>query len=380
MILSQRFTAFEFKKARKGEESEEREGRKTENRRMEVKRINVCLIGTGRMGKIRAKILYGNPLTTIVGMISKANGVNVAALYQVPHFSSLEAFQEYWLERKQETQDDADLAFVITSSTSVHREHISSICRLQLGKWIFIEKPISGTPSEIREMFALSRKSGIELCCGFQRRFDASYVKLKQAITAGAVGTPSFARVFFADHPVPELKFLLQDGCPFMDLTPHDIDFVRWCLDDEVESISASSSSTLPELKKHNVLDNGVINIKFKKGCLVNIYFNRSCSYGYDQRCEFFGSKGCLSVENIATDAVQLCDETGVKTSTLQYSFPQRFQQAFEKEIEVFIQVCLNQATWPITETDCVETQKIAMAAAKANAEGTVLQYSDIDL
>ena len=34
-------------------------------------------------------------------------------------------------------------------------------------------------------------------------------------------------------------------------------------------------------------------------GTVVTLFMSRSATYGYDQRCEIFGSKGLVSVNNI---------------------------------------------------------------------------------
>ena len=56
----------------------------------------------------------------------------------------------------------------------------------------------------------------------------------ERAVQMGKIGDVQMVRVFFADHPVPPIEFLTAGGGdPFTDLAPHDIDFVRWVLDDE---------------------------------------------------------------------------------------------------------------------------------------------------
>lgn len=121
---------------------------------------------------------------------------------------------------------------------------------------MFVEKPVAETPAEILALFKVAEEHGVPLCCGFQRRWDDSYVAAKRAIRdegragdvvcdppavvggAERVGHPTpchvqtLASVFFGDSPTPPIEFLKQGGDPFMDLAPHDIDFVRWVLQD----------------------------------------------------------------------------------------------------------------------------------------------------
>ena len=134
-----------------------------------------------------------------------------------------------------------------------------------------MEKPIDETSEQIRESYAVARKYNVQLCCGFQRRFDPSYVSLyHQVNTHSAIGTPLSAAIFFGDHPVPHRSFLLQ-GCGniISDCSAHDVDFIRWVLKDEVVSVYATGTSSDEELKEKKVIDNATMVMKFEKGELL---------------------------------------------------------------------------------------------------------------
>eukprot|EP00924_Labyrinthula_sp_SR-Ha-C_P004432 snap_masked-scaffold_89-processed-gene-0.34-mRNA-1 protein AED:1.00 eAED:1.00 QI:0/0/0/0/1/1/4/0/382 len=332
-----------------------------------MKQIKVCLIGTGRMGQIRAHALYSNPKFILVGIVG--HNISLADKYSVPLFSELSDFfsSEFGKETK---------AFVISNSTQIHASTIEKLLTFSgENTKIFIEKPVSPTPEEIKTSFSLVKKHSSKLCCSFQRRFDNSYISVFNALKEGKIGKVLFVRVFFADHPTPELKFLLKDGCPFMDLTPHDIDYVLWCLknideEDRVISVQATGMNSNETLKENDILDNVTLNMKMKSGCLINMFFSRGCSYGYDQRVEFFGTKGKIEVSNQTKTSVIESSEKGIFSDVLKYSFPERFKQAFEDEIDQFGKVCLDEIEWKITEEDCCLTQEIAM---KAKETGFIL-------
>lgn len=109
---------------------------------------------------------------------------------------------------------------------------------------------------------------GVRLCCGFQRRFDPSYLSLyHQVNTLRSVGRPLSASIFFGDHPVPSRQFLLQGGGNIIsDCSAHDVDFVRWVLGDEVSSVYATGTSSDEELGERGVIDNATMVMKFVKG------------------------------------------------------------------------------------------------------------------
>ena len=92
--------------------------------------------------------------------------------------------------------------------------------------------------------------------------------------------------------PCPPLEFLKKGGDPFMDLAPHDVDFICWVLQDVPEEIYASGSSSLVDLEKVGVIDTASVHIRFRKGALCSVMMSRGATYGYDQRMEFFGTEG----------------------------------------------------------------------------------------
>uniref|UniRef100_A0A7S3PH51 Gfo/Idh/MocA-like oxidoreductase N-terminal domain-containing protein n=1 Tax=Aplanochytrium stocchinoi TaxID=215587 RepID=A0A7S3PH51_9STRA len=328
-------------------------------------RLRVCVVGAGRMGQLRAKILYGNPRVKLQYVVDVAEdwGRKVAALYEAEYAESFHKVDKSKID-----------AVVICVGTEFHGQIILQAA--DNGIAIFCEKPIDGQGKEISRLFAYCKEKSVPLCCGFQRRFDKSYAKVREQVVAGKIGTPVMARVFFADHPPPPLSFLKSaGGDPFIDLAPHDLDFICWCLNDEPLEIQGTASSSDPELAAENVVDTAMITIKFKKGCLCNIFMSRSSNYGYDQRCELFGTDGVISVENPKEDTCVSGTNTGFESSKLFHSFPQRFREAFESEMESFVDTVTKRTPWPVTEDDCVAAQEIAIAASASNALGAKVIY-----
>jgi len=131
---------------------------------------------------------------------------------------------------------------------------------------IFTEKPVDETAQKVKHLFDICNEANVSLCCGFQRRFDDSYRATQQAISCGKIGKPLHANFFFADHPTPPKEFLLTGGDIFYDLSAHDVDYIRWCLNDEVVSVYATGTSSSKELEEAGVHDNATVVMNFKRG------------------------------------------------------------------------------------------------------------------
>jgi myo-inositol 2-dehydrogenase/D-chiro-inositol 1-dehydrogenase len=105
---------------------------------------------------------------------------------------------------------------------------------------------------------------------------------------------------------------------------------------------------------------------------------SRSASYGYDQRCEIFGSEGLVSIGNIHETSTVISSPSGIAHSKLQHSFPERFHQAFGTELDAFADTLLLGTPWPVTAEQCVNVQKVADAALKSAETGVVVMVGAI--
>ena len=74
------------------------------------------------------------------------------------------------MSRNQGTLD----AIVVCSPTFTHEAVVTEAAKNGLD--VFTEKPVDETADKIVNLFEIADRGGILLCCGFQRRFDASYV------------------------------------------------------------------------------------------------------------------------------------------------------------------------------------------------------------
>jgi len=328
------------------------DGRPAKKQKVESSSLKICLVGAGRMGKVRAPLIYANRyliLTAIVD-VDKRAGMELASEFGATYHSSIESA----------AAGCDSCAVWISTPTFTHKAAITAACSQRNVSSIFCEKPVGKDAGEIKELFNMCRASGTKLCCGFQRRFDPSYLDLKRRVTKGEIGKVTMGNVFFADHPCPSLEFLKSGGDPFLDLAPHDIDFLRWVLDDDVVELYATGSSSHSELKKCGVIDNATMLCKFARGCVITIMMSRSATYGYDQRVELFGTKGSISVENQTRTSTVVKDGFGIRNDCLKYSFPERFNEAFVAEVDAFVKTVRFGEVWPISEDDCVFTQVVA--------------------
>lgn len=104
---------------------------------------------------------------------------------------------------------------------------------------------------------------------------------------------------------------------------------------------------------------------------------SRSAVYGYDQRCQIFGSAGLVSVENVHENTAVLYNVHGSHKARLQNSFPERFHDAFALELNAFADVLDGDGSvWPITALQCINVQRVTDAACLSAETGNVVPVS----
>ena len=114
-------------------------------------------------------------------------------------------------------------------------------------------------------------------------------------------------------------------------------------------------------------------NNKIIQGAVVTLTMSRSACYGYDQRCEIFGTEGLASVGNEHTNSAVIAGSSGFLQSRLKHSFPERFDVAFGAELETFANAIMDSEAWPITREDCIATQKVADAGRRSSETNEVV-------
>ena len=146
----------------------------------EMKLVNICLVGAGRMGRIRAPLLYSNPTASFsVVDLSEKLGNALAKKYHSRYYKSLkDAFK---------VETDCTAVWISTP-TFTHEKVIVETLKNDNIKYIFTEKPVGENAEKIIHLFNLCNEKNVKLCCGFQRRFDKSYVDLKRAVQMGKIG------------------------------------------------------------------------------------------------------------------------------------------------------------------------------------------------
>ena len=268
-------------------------------------------------------------------------------------------------------EDPSIDAVFICSSTDTHSP--ISMEAAKAGKHIFCEKPIDHDIDKIRPVLEAVKKAGVKYQVGFNRRFDRNFKHVHDVVQSGGIGDVHIVKVTSRDPEAPPLSYVKVSGGIFVDMTIHDFDMVRYLSGSEVEEVSAFGTCLVnPEIGNAGDVDTCIITLKFKNGALGVIDNSRQAVYGYDQRIEVFGSKGCITAENETPNNTTLYTVDGVTREKPLWFFLERYNDAFITEECAFVDACLNDKDTVVGAFDGLQPVLIAIAAKESCEKGGV--------
>ena len=331
----------------------------------------IGIIGAGRIGKLHAE--------NIARRIPEARAVAIA---DVAFDAAKETAAKLGIPKAtadyHEILNDPNVdAVAICSATDTHARIIVEAA--QAGKHIFCEKPIDHDLRKIDEALDAVRKAGVKLQVGFNRRFDANFQAVRDAVVAGRVGEPHLLRITSRDPAPPPVSYIKVSGGLFLDMMIHDFDMARFLIDSPVEEVFAAGSVLVdPEIGQAGDVDTAVVTLRFASGAIGVIDNSRKAVYGYDQRVEVFGSGGAIAADNNTAYRATLSNESGVHSPSPLYFFLERYNDAYITELRAFISAVEDGTPTPVTGDDGRAPVVIGLAALKSLRENRPVRLSEI--
>ena len=334
--------------------------------------LNIAVIGAGRIGHVHASNLVRN--VAGVRLVAIADIFERAAQKLARDLAIPKAYRDH----RRILDDPAIDAVVICSSTDTHAALIEQSA--QAGKHIFCEKPIALDLGLIDRALATVESAGVKLQVGFNRRFDANFAAVQQAVAAGQIGKPEMVRITSRDPEPPPISYVKVSGGIFMDMTIHDFDMARFLIGSEVEEVYAAGAVLVdPAIGQAGDVDTTIITLRYANGALGVIENSRRAVYGYDQRAEVFGSLGMVSTSNNAAHKAVVSDASGVHAPLPLFFFVERYTQAYISEVQAFVDCVLNESQPPVTGYDARVPVVMGLAAWKSYREHRPVRLTEVD-
>ena len=336
--------------------------------------INVGIIGAGRIGQVHMKsIMTGVPEAKVLAVADPYMKPEVAAWLET---AGVEKITKDYREILADPRIDAVL---ICASTDQHAP--LSIEAIDAGKHVFCEKPVDHSLARIADVKAALEASPkkIKYQVGFNRRFDHNYRAIRKAVEDGKIGDVQFIRISSRDPEPPSPAYVAVSGGIFLDMMIHDLDMLRYLSGEEVTELTAYGANLVdPAIGAAGDVDTVVISAKLSNGALATVDGSRKAVYGYDQRGEVFGSKGCITSSNDAANNTVLSTADGIISEKPLWFFLERYMGAYQAEIRSFIDCIVNDTEPEAGIEDGLISVKLAIACKKSMDEGRPVRIDEI--
>lgn len=184
---------------------------------------------------------------------------------------------------------EIDLA-IVTSPDKLHFEHAKRC--LDAGKHVLLEKPMTTSLAEAKELAVSAERSGLILAVGFHLRAHLGHEMLKARIDHGEIGSLRHIRAIWSWQSDPSNWRATTEVGKWWSLAgvgTHCLDLARWFAGDEAEWASFAAVTA------HNVWqaetdESAIVAGQLATGPTVEVV--SSVQFGTYQRLELFGSQG----------------------------------------------------------------------------------------
>ncbi|MBL7012877.1 MAG: Gfo/Idh/MocA family oxidoreductase [Candidatus Marinimicrobia bacterium] len=213
------------------------------------KQINIGIIGTGHLGQYHVKHYLGLPNVNLVGIhdVNPRQMDIIQKTYPVKSFSSMEKLIM-----------SCDALSVVTP-TETHAI-VAEKC-IELGKHVFIEKPITKDIKEAERLVRIANENNILIQVGHIERLNPAILALKPfSISPKFVEIQRLAPYTVRGTDVPVV----------LDLMIHDIDILLSIVNSPVANIRATGVSILTDS-----VDIAHARLRFENGTVASIVSSR---------------------------------------------------------------------------------------------------------
>ena len=232
--------------------------------------IKAGVLGAGHLGKIHLRLLEASEYYQLVGFYD-TDTKNAKALAKEKGFT--------FFKSAADLIDACDMIDIVTPTLYHHQMALKAI---SAGKHIFIEKPITNSLDEAKEISQIAKENQVLGQVGHVERFNPAFKAVKDSITHP---------MFIESHRLAEFNPRGTDVPVVLDLMIHDIDILLSIVKSKVKSVSASGVAVISSTP-----DIANARIEFENGCVANLTASR-ISLKKMRKTRFFQKDAYIAVD-----------------------------------------------------------------------------------
>lgn len=211
--------------------------------------LKIGVLGAGHLGKIHIKCIKDISEYELVGFYDPIpeNAATVSEEHGIKSFPTIDALLQ-----------EVDLVDIVTPTLS---HYDCAAQALNVGKHVFIEKPVTNTREEAEKLIALSTEKGLKIQVGHVERFNPAFTAARPYLKQP---------MFIETHRLAQFNPRGLDVPVVLDLMIHDIDVILHAVGSPVKNISASGVAVISETP-----DIANVRLEFENGCVANLTTSR---------------------------------------------------------------------------------------------------------
>lgn len=334
---------------------------------------NIVIIGTGAVASMRH----------MPGMKNSKKG-NLYGVFDCSIERAQKAAEQYGVKVFQSIEEvyadpQVDGVIVCTPPST----HVScAVGALNAGKYVLLEKPMTFTVEEARQIGEAEKSSGKKVMMLHVQREYEPHTTAKELLSRGEIGRLLSYRTFLGNAD-PNVKSGAKTPWwhnSLYNVGIHRIDLMRYMTDSEVSGVYCHRSRLMIEEwdDKSKVTDDHAIGIlEHENGVVGTLITSRTSFHGEDRSTVLIGTEGAIITYTDSHDVV-------VKKSdgtTICYDFASSHAQSALEITNVYDEFCecIEKGCTPsITARDGIESIRIAAAMEKSNLEKKWISLSEI--
>jgi len=277
---------------------------------MKRKELGVAVVGSGRIGSLRARLAAKHPAVRFLAISDRDPGRARSLAEQTgADFHSGDNFEVM-------TRPEVDAVFVSTPEG----EHAEAVCAaLEMGKPVLVEKPIALTLEDADAILGTLKRTRGTLRVGYSRRFKECFLRAKEQMLHARLGkvVGGTARVY--NSRAQAFSILERDphATPVLDVLTYYVDLMCWFLEGNrpVEDVARGQSGVF-KAAGYAAHDVTWAIVTLADGAVINLGVSYALPAGYptlgqSDRVELLGTEGTMIIDDDHMEHV-LYSEKGI--------------------------------------------------------------------
>ena len=275
---------------------------------MEGKSIGLAIVGSGRIGTLRARLAAAHPAVRYIA-VSDQDGKKAHTLASTVGAQYHSADNDDVISRPEVT------AVVISTAEG---EHVAPLVKaIELGKRVLVEKPLALTLADADRVIRAIEKSGADVRVGYSRRYKDRYLIAKEQIIQGRIGKPvgGAARVFNSRSQALAMLQRNPHATPVVDALTYYVDLMGWLFEGRrLAEVYARGQMGVLRDAGHEVADVSYAILTYDDGTVVNLGVSYALpakypALGHAARVEVLGTEGVMILDDDHTDQLMYTEK-----------------------------------------------------------------------